>query len=82
MRDRITDRLTLEIDADVTRLSMRGKTIIVVSQHSFSITGQDGGNVALQGSLTEVGTVSWPLPPKEADQVWNELFKEVTDARN
>ena len=81
MNDPTTERLTLEIGADITRLSMRGKTIIVVSRHSFDFTGQGGGHATLH-SETQVGSVSWPLPPKEAGQVWNELFKEVPDARN
>ncbi len=76
-----TEQLTLEVGSDITRLSMRGKTIIVKSRHSFVCEDQDGGNVTLH-SETKVGRVSWPLLPKEADQVWNELFKEVPDARN
>ncbi len=77
-----TERLTLEIGADITRLSMRGKTIIVVSRHSFDLTGPDGGHATLHSQEAQAGSVTWPLPPKEADQIWNELFKEVPDARN
>ena len=81
MSDLTTEPLTLEIDVGIPRLSMRGKTVIVELHSSYSLAGQRGGHVTLN-SETEVGSVSWPLPPKEAGQVWNELFKEVPDARN
>lgn len=76
-----TESLTLAVHGGHAHLSMRGKTITVDAHHSFVMTGQDGGHVTLH-SVTEMGRVSWPLEPTEADQVWDELFKEVPDARN
>ena len=81
MSDQTTEPLTLKIHANIARLSMRGKTVIVVPHLSYFLVGQISGHVTLN-SITKTGFVSWPLPPKEADQVWNELFKEVPDARN
>ena len=81
MNGQTTERLTLEIGAEITRLSMRGKTIIVASRHSFHLEGPHGEKVTLH-SETRTGRVTWPLLPEEAGQVWDELFKEVPDARN
>ena len=77
-----TEKLTLEVGAGIARLSMRGKTIIVVSCQSFALTLPHSGRSATLNSITETGSISWPLPPEEAARVWNELFKEVPDARN
>ena len=75
------EHLTLQVRGGHARLSMRGKTVTVESRHSFVMAGQAGGHVTLT-SETETGSISWPLRSKEAGQVWNELFKEVPDARN
>ncbi len=81
MKDPTTEPLTLNIDAGIAHLSMRGKTVTVKSHHSFYLAGPNGGEITLT-SETEVGSVSWPVRPKEAGQIWNKIFKEVPDARN
>ncbi len=84
MKDQKTEPLTLEISGGVGHLSMRGKTVIVVPRQSFQCLvpwGLGQGCVTLNG-IIETGSVSWPLLPLEAGQVWNELFKEAPDARN
>ncbi len=82
MPDLTTEPLRLEVEEGIGRLSMRGKTIIVVSYNSFELVGQSSGRVTVGSRKTESGSVSWPLPLKEANQVWKELFKEAHDARN
>ncbi|KKK77158.1 hypothetical protein LCGC14_2856420 [marine sediment metagenome] len=82
MSDLTTEPLTLEVEEGIGRLSMRGKTVIVASCHSFELEGQASGRVTVSSRKTESGSVSWPLPLEEAHQVWNELFKEANDARN
>ena len=71
-----TELLYLELSNGVSDLTMRGKTISVKSRINTIFTNKAGVDVTLSAK-NDSGSCCWPLPPKEAAEVWRVLFKDT-----
>lgn len=71
-----TELLTLEVDAEIARLTMRGKTVRIGACHGETVMADKYGKKVTLGSEIGAGSsVVWPLRPEVAQQMWDMYFK-------